>query len=133
MSHGFGQVSKAGQAPVISEGAEDLLVNAFPDLTDAQRRAVLAATEIDSGYPPSEGRQRIDLAAAPEPSGSASSQQPSATPKPTIDARSSPAKPDKLAHTGADARYFVPAAALLLLWVGTIAANTRRKATNPER
>ena len=67
MTYGFDQVTASGKAPVVPEGAEDLLVTAFPDLTDAQRQTVLAATEIDSGYPldsSSEGWQRIDLAAA---------------------------------------------------------------------
>lgn len=64
MTYGFGQVSAAGKEPVVPEGAEELLATAFPDLTDAQRRAVLAATEIDSGYPldsTSDGWQRVNL------------------------------------------------------------------------
>ena len=67
MSYGFNQVGAAGQASVVPDGAEKLLVTAFPELNDAQRRAVLAATEIDSGYPldsTSEGWQRINLPAA---------------------------------------------------------------------
>ncbi|WP_082405844.1 phosphatase PAP2 family protein [Microbacterium sp. No. 7] len=67
MTYGFPQVGDAGQPAVVPEGAETLLVTAFPDLTDEQRRAVLAATQIDSGYPldsTSEGWQRINLPAA---------------------------------------------------------------------
>ena len=47
------------------QGAENLLLTAFPDLTDAQRRQVLEASEIDSGYPldaSSNGFERINLA-----------------------------------------------------------------------
>jgi len=67
MTYGFSQVGTAGQAAVVPEGAENLLVTAFPTLSADQRRAVLAATEIDSGYPldsSSLGWQRIDLPAA---------------------------------------------------------------------
>lgn len=67
MTYGFTQTGTTGQAARVPEGAEDLLVTAFPTLTDAQRRVVLAAVEIDSGYPlgsSSLGLQRIDLAAA---------------------------------------------------------------------
>lgn len=67
MTYGFDQVGDAGQAPVVPEGAETLLVTAFPELDDEQRRAVPAATQIDSGYPldsTSEGWQRINLPAA---------------------------------------------------------------------
>lgn len=47
--------------------AANLLLTAFPELTDEQRSQVLAASEIDSGYPldaSSEGYQRINLAKA---------------------------------------------------------------------
>lgn len=67
MTYGFGRVGTAGRAAVVPAGAENLLVTAFPTLSADQRRAVLAATEIDSGYPldsSSQGWQRIDLAAA---------------------------------------------------------------------
>ncbi|MFT4051440.1 MAG: phosphatase PAP2 family protein [Microbacterium sp.] len=67
MTYGFEQVGTAGEEAVVPDGAESLLVTAFPTLDDEQRRAVLAATEIDSGYPldsTSEGWQRINLAAA---------------------------------------------------------------------
>lgn len=67
MTYGFDQVGAAGAAPVVPQGAEDLLVTAFPTLSADQRRQVLADTEIDSGYPldsSSLGWQRIDLPAA---------------------------------------------------------------------
>lgn len=67
MTYGFTQTSQAGQAAVVPTGAESLLATTFPSLTASQRRAVLAATEIDSGYPldsSSNGWQRLDLAAA---------------------------------------------------------------------
>ena len=67
MTYGFKQVGKSGQAATVPQGAENLLITAFPSLSDAQRRAVLAASEIDSGYPldsSSEGYQRINLAKA---------------------------------------------------------------------
>lgn len=67
MSYGFSPVTAEGEAPRVPENAEALLVTAFPELTDQQRKAVLAATEIDSGDPldaSSEGWQRINLAAA---------------------------------------------------------------------
>lgn len=67
MTYGFAQVGTAGQTAVVPEGAENLLVTAFPTLSADQRRAVLAATEIDSDYPldsSSLGWQRIDLPAA---------------------------------------------------------------------
>ncbi|MFT8395801.1 phosphatase PAP2 family protein [Propionibacterium sp.] len=67
MTNGFTQVGAAGKAPVVPDGAESLLATTFPSLSSVQRRAVLAATEIDSGYPldnGSDGWQRINLAAA---------------------------------------------------------------------
>ncbi|KFI76704.1 phosphatase PAP2 family protein [Bifidobacterium mongoliense] len=68
MSYGFAQdAAKAGQAAVVPQGAENLLLTAFPDLSDAQRRQVLAASESDSGYPldaSSQGYQRLNLAKA---------------------------------------------------------------------
>ncbi|MCH9277025.1 phosphatase PAP2 family protein [Bifidobacterium amazonense] len=67
MTYNFKQTGKAGQAAVVPEGAENLLITAFPTLTADQRKAVLAASEIDSGYPldaSSEGYQRINLAKA---------------------------------------------------------------------
>ncbi len=67
MSYGFAPTSATGQAAVVPEGAENLLITAFPTLNGEQRRAVLAATEIDSGEPMdanSDGYQRLNLAAA---------------------------------------------------------------------
>ncbi|WP_430460316.1 phosphatase PAP2 family protein [Thalassolituus sp. LLYu03] len=68
MTYGFTQdSSKAGQAAVVPLGAEALLKSRQPYLSDEQRRAVLATTEVDSGYPildDSEGWGRINLVAA---------------------------------------------------------------------
>ena len=67
MSYGFKPTSATGKAAVVPEGAENLLTTAFPTLNAEQRRAVLAATEIDSGEPldaSSNGYQRLNLAAA---------------------------------------------------------------------
>ena len=68
MTYGFTQdSSKAGQGAVVPLGAEALLKSRQPYLSDAQRRAVLATTEVDSGYPildDSEGWGRINLVAA---------------------------------------------------------------------
>lgn len=68
MTYGFEQdITKAGQAPIVPKGAEVLLASRFPYLTDVQRRAVIATTEIDSGYPildETNGWGRIDLVTA---------------------------------------------------------------------
>lgn len=67
MTYGFAQTGQAGQAARVPDGASNLLFTAFPDLTDEQRAQILAASEIDSGYPldaTSEGYQRINLAKA---------------------------------------------------------------------
>lgn len=67
MSYGFAPTSATGKAAVVPDGAENLLITAFPTLNAEQRRTVLAATEIDSGEPldaSSNGYQRLDLAAA---------------------------------------------------------------------
>ncbi|WIB00707.1 phosphatase PAP2 family protein [Curtobacterium sp. MCBA15_012] len=70
MTYGFPRTGVAGQAPSVPAGASDLLRTAFPTLTDAQRTAVLAQTEIDSGYPLDQtgsaagSWERLDLAAA---------------------------------------------------------------------
>ena len=67
LTYNFSQTGKAGQDPVVPEGAENLLYTTFPTLTADQRRQVLAASEIDSGYPldaSSEGYQRLNLAKA---------------------------------------------------------------------
>ncbi len=69
MTYGFPQVGATGLAPSVPDGAENLLLTAFPNLTAAQRTTVLAATEIPSGYVMDEESgggswQRLDLAAA---------------------------------------------------------------------
>jgi autotransporter-associated beta strand protein len=56
-----------GLDPIVPEGAERLLRTRQPYLTADQRRAVLATTEIESGYPlldDSNGWGRINLVAA---------------------------------------------------------------------
>ncbi len=69
MTYGFEQIGTKNLSASVPDGAENLLITAFPDLSAAQRREVLAATEIDSGYPldkedGSGSWQRLDLAAA---------------------------------------------------------------------
>ena len=67
MTYGFPAVGATGQAPRVPAGAESLLATAFPTLSAEQRREVLAATEIPSGYAldsSSGDWQRIDLPAA---------------------------------------------------------------------
>jgi membrane-associated phospholipid phosphatase len=67
MTYGFNQTSASGKAAVVPEGAENLLLTAFPTLTGSQRKAILAASEIDSGYPfdsSSNGYERLNLAKA---------------------------------------------------------------------
>ncbi|MDN6272055.1 MAG: phosphatase PAP2 family protein, partial [Bifidobacterium crudilactis] len=67
MTYGFTQTSASGKAAVVPEGSENLMLTAFPTLTDAQRKAILAASEIDSGYPfdsSSNGYERLNLAKA---------------------------------------------------------------------
>ncbi|MFD4991708.1 phosphatase PAP2 family protein [Cellulosimicrobium cellulans] len=68
LTYGFPRVGEAGRDVRVPAGAEDLLRTAFPDLTGDQRRLVLAATALDSGYAldvAGEAEwQRLDLAAA---------------------------------------------------------------------
>lgn len=67
MTYDFAPTSEPGAAPTVPAHAESLLATAFPSLDAEQRRAVLAATEIDSGAPldrSSQGWQRINLPAA---------------------------------------------------------------------
>ncbi|MFT4305826.1 MAG: phosphatase PAP2 family protein [Microbacterium sp.] len=70
LTYGFDQTGTAGLAASVPDGAENLLLTAFPTLTDDQRTSVLAQTEIDSGYPldlTSDGDgswERLNLAAA---------------------------------------------------------------------
>ncbi|PPF77429.1 acid phosphatase, partial [Subtercola sp. Z020] len=69
-TYGFPQTGKTGLAASVPDGAENLLLTAFPTLTDAQRTSVLAQTELESGYPldgtgtAAGSWQRLDLAAA---------------------------------------------------------------------
>jgi autotransporter-associated beta strand protein len=51
ITYGLPQNGTAGEAPIVPEGAELLLKTRQPYLTDAQRRAVLYTTSVDSGYP----------------------------------------------------------------------------------
>ncbi len=68
LTYGFTQdSSKAGQDPVVPEGAERLLASRLPYLSAEQRRQVLYTTEIDSGYAlldASNGWGRLDLVTA---------------------------------------------------------------------
>ena len=70
LTYGFPRVTAGGQPATVPDGAANLLLTTFPSLTDAQRTAVLAQTEIDSGYPldgtgtAAGGWQRLNLAAA---------------------------------------------------------------------
>uniref|UniRef100_A0AAU3H4T7 Phosphatase PAP2 family protein n=1 Tax=Streptomyces sp. NBC_01401 TaxID=2903854 RepID=A0AAU3H4T7_9ACTN len=69
MTYGYPHIGDEGLPPAVPDGAEDLLRTAHPKLTDSQRRAVLAATQIPSGSALDEqgeggSWQRIDLAAA---------------------------------------------------------------------
>jgi autotransporter-associated beta strand protein len=67
ITYGLPQNGTIGLDPVVPEGAERLLQTRQPYLTAAQRRAVLATTEIESGYPlldESNGWGRINLVAA---------------------------------------------------------------------
>ena len=69
MTYGFQATGTTGQAPVVPDSAVRMLDNvaAFKSLDSAQKKAVLAATEGDSGYPldaSSQGWARVNLAAA---------------------------------------------------------------------
>lgn len=70
LSYGIPPIGPTGLAPSVPDGAENLLRTAFPTLTDAQRRAVLAQTQIGSGDPldlsgsAAGSWQRVNLAAA---------------------------------------------------------------------
>jgi len=68
MTYGLPQdESKAGQDPIVPEGAEALLASRQPYLSVEQRRAVLYTTSIDSGYPILDGTNgwgRLDLVTA---------------------------------------------------------------------
>lgn len=70
LTYGFPRVTGAGQPATVPSGASNLLLTTFPTLTDAQRTAVLAQTEIDSGFPldgtgtAAGSWERLNLAAA---------------------------------------------------------------------
>ncbi|CAG8999307.1 MAG: hypothetical protein CENE_01281 [Candidatus Celerinatantimonas neptuna] len=68
LTYGFTQnIFLAGQKPVVPKGAQVLLKTRLPYLNEMQRRAVLATTEVDSGYPlldKSHGWGRLNLVAA---------------------------------------------------------------------
>ncbi|KQP30535.1 hypothetical protein ASF49_13575 [Methylobacterium sp. Leaf104] len=66
LTYGFAPVGPTDLAPVVPVGAEILLATRFPYLTAAQRRDVLATTEIASGQPLDNGSgyARLNLYAA---------------------------------------------------------------------
>lgn len=67
MTYGLPKTGTAGQPAIVPEGAELILKTRQPYLSAAQRRAVIATTEVDSGYPlldASNGWGRINLVAA---------------------------------------------------------------------
>ncbi|PWG58983.1 phosphatase PAP2 family protein [Bifidobacterium catulorum] len=69
MTYGFQTTGKTGQDAVVPDAAVSMLdnVEAFKSLTPDQKKAVLAATEGESGYPldaSSKGWARVNLAAA---------------------------------------------------------------------
>jgi autotransporter-associated beta strand protein len=67
MTYGLPQNGTTGLDPIVPAGAEALLKTRQPYLSDAQRRAVLATTEVDSGYPildDTNGWGRLNLVAA---------------------------------------------------------------------
>ncbi|NEA40191.1 phosphatase PAP2 family protein [Streptomyces sp. SID11385] len=69
LTYGFPRIGTEGRPPAVPAGAEDLLRTALPKLSATQRRAVLAATQLPSGYALDEDGapgswQRLNLAAA---------------------------------------------------------------------
>ena len=71
LTYGLPQAGQPGRSLVVPAGAEALLTYSHPGLSVQERRAILASTAIDSGYPLDTGRTaadsgwtRIDLAAA---------------------------------------------------------------------
>jgi autotransporter-associated beta strand protein len=67
LTYGLPQSGDKTLAPVVPKGAEALLKTRQPYLTAAQRRAVLATTEVASGYPmldKTNGWGRLNLVAA---------------------------------------------------------------------
>ncbi|AGP31355.1 acid phosphatase [Corynebacterium terpenotabidum] len=70
-TYGFGSVYDTDRAMNVPQGAPELLVNRFPELSWAQRAAVIAATALPSGSPLDRqvedaggSWQRVNLAAA---------------------------------------------------------------------
>lgn len=73
MTYGLPQTGTTGLDPIVPEQAELLLATRQPYLTAAQRRAVIATTEVDSGYPlldSTNGWGRINLVDASDGYGS---------------------------------------------------------------
>jgi membrane-associated phospholipid phosphatase len=70
MTYGYPRIGKKNLAASIPAGAAGLLWSTFPTLTTAQRRSVLAQTDVASGYPldrsgtKAKSWQRLDFAAA---------------------------------------------------------------------
>lgn len=67
LTYGFEQISSTTEPVAVPKGAEVLTETRQPYLTDQQRRAVLATTAIESGYPlldDPEGWGRLNLFAA---------------------------------------------------------------------
>lgn len=70
LSYGFDRVADAGQPMIVPDGAADLLLSTFPELTVTQREVVLEMTAVDSGFvldksvDDEASWQRINLAAA---------------------------------------------------------------------
>ncbi|WP_448852227.1 acid phosphatase [Corynebacterium sp. 335C] len=68
MTYGFPRIGEAGAPVVVPDRIAGLLETRFPQLNDEQRKQVLAATAIDSGYPldrpDGPSHQRLDLARA---------------------------------------------------------------------
>ncbi|MFY9190570.1 MAG: phosphatase PAP2 family protein [Lawsonella sp.] len=69
MTYGFPKIGKTGVKFTVPTYAEQLLRTIFPKLTQQQRRMVLAATAMESGYPldisgPDGGWQRVNFAKA---------------------------------------------------------------------
>ena len=136
MSYGFPQIAAAGQPVTIPANAESLLRTSHPELTDPQRRQVLALTAIDSGYPLDEGTegswQRLNLAAAMaadvtvNADGSVSLGTAAAPAQPAVGTPAIAAAPaPELADTGVEPAG-VLAAALVLLLAGAVALMRRR-------
>lgn len=67
LTYGLPQTGEKGLPAIVPEGAEALLKSRLPYLSDMQRRAVLATTSLDSGYPlldKTNGWGRLNLVAA---------------------------------------------------------------------